>query len=677
MREELFEPLGMTVSTFDQVEGLGYAHRARGHVQGQEVPPLEVPMLAAGGMYSTALDMAKFISFHLASGTAQGRRLISADALRSMYTPQFPRPGQKAGYGLGVNSRPYHGATLLFHGGGGYGYSTDQRWVQEYKVGVVTLSNGDGGDNFVADLADQALEGMIRAKRGTLPPDEPLPWTREPIITSKPEELRWLEGSYLVGAQLTVFRLEGDRLHVVRGKRTEPLDAHSPTRFSRGPNLYEFLFDDRGRVREVQNPGDNGVSFLLPNDSPRDPAGPDKPEWARFLGVYHARAYGQDDEVRLALKNGHLYWNDRLKLIEYRPGLFFTADGDSVQFAEGTIDYANRHYRRVNKSSVDRHPYPGKSWGVMDRPEAVGWSSRKLERAKAYAGLIDTAAVMVIVDSRVLCSWGDVSAKFMVHSMRKSLLGALYGISIKEGRIRLDKTLADLGIDDIPPALTSAEKRATIRDLLQSRSGVYHRAALETPDMALTRPPRGSQPPGSQWYYNNWDFNALGTIFEQRTGTKIFEAFEARIANPLEMEDFRVEDGDYQRGPESRHPGYPLRMFTRDLARFGLLYLRKGVWRDRQLVPEEWVEESTRSYSDTGMCGYGYMWWVAANGKSLPEVFLPEGTFWAWGTRGHYVVVVPALKLVVVHRVNTDVPGQEVSHKKFGMLLRRILDARE
>src|SRR5262249_12874454 len=122
MREELFEPLGMTASTYDQAEALGYAHRARGHVQGQEVPPLEVPMLAAGGMYSTARDMAKFSSFHLAGGTAQGRRLIiSADALRAMSTPQFPRPGQKAGYGLGVNSRAYHGATLLFHGGGGYG----------------------------------------------------------------------------------------------------------------------------------------------------------------------------------------------------------------------------------------------------------------------------------------------------------------------------------------------------------------------------------------------------------------------------------------------------------------------------------------------------------------------------------------------------------------------------
>ncbi len=59
-------------------------------------------------------------------------------------------------------------------------------------------------------------------------------------------------------------------------------------------------------MQKVQNSGGNGVSFFVPNDSPHDPARPAKPEWARFLGVYHARAYGQEDEVRLDLKNGHL-----------------------------------------------------------------------------------------------------------------------------------------------------------------------------------------------------------------------------------------------------------------------------------------------------------------------------------------------------------------------------------
>jgi CubicO group peptidase (beta-lactamase class C family) len=677
MREELLKPLDMAASTFDQVEALECVDRARGHIEGKEVPPLEIPMLGAGGLYSSARDMAKFVSFQLAGGVAKGRRLATAELLKEMYTPQFTLPGQKAGYALGVTSRPYHGATLLFHGGGGYGYSTDQRWVPEYGVGVVVLSNGQEGDNFVADLADRTLQAMIRVKHGSVPLDEPLPWTREPSVTVKPDDLRQLEGTYLVGAQLTTFRARGDQLHMVRGNRDLALDARSPTRFVRGGDLYEFPRDDQGKVREIRNHGDNGVSFLMPNDNPGEPAGPGKKEWERCLGLYHAQAYGLDDEKPVTLKNGFLYWNDKLKLTEYQPALFFTPDGDSVQFGEDTVEYGNRHYRRAYKPSAGHPTYPGISWDVIERPEAVGWSSSKLARAKTYADFIDTAALMVIVDGRVLCQWGDVSAKFMMHSMRKSLLSSLYGIAVSEGRIALGTTLAELGIDDTPPALTPAEKQATVRDLLESRSGVYHPAALETPDMALGRPPRGSHTPGSHWHYNNWDFNVLGTIFEQKTGTKIFDAFQSRIAGPVQMEDFRVTDGEHSHGPESRHAGYPLRMSARDLARFGLLYLRKGAWGERQIIPRTWVEESTRSYSDTGTCGYGYMWWVTADGKSLPRVTLPDRSFWAWGTRGHYLVVVPSLDLVVVHRVNSDIPGREVTHKEFGRLLRLILDARE
>jgi CubicO group peptidase (beta-lactamase class C family) len=349
MREELLEPLGMAASTFDQDAALASADRAPGHTEGGEVPRLQVPMLAAGGMYSTARDMARFVSFHLAGGVAGGRRLVTADVLRAMYVPQFTLPGQKAGYGLGVTSRPYHGGTLVFHGGGGYGYSTDQRWVPEYGAGVVVLTNSEAGDNFVEDLADRTLQALILAKRGNLPADNPLPWTREPAITPAAADLGRLEGSYVVGAQMTSFRREGDRLHIVRGKRDQPLDALSPTRFRRGGDLYEFVPDDRGRIREVRNHGDNGVSTFLPADSPGDPPGPAKAEWSRYLGVYHARAYGEDVESPLTLTNGYLYWNGKLRLTEYRPNLFFTPDGDSVQFGEGTAEYGNRHFQRAKK----------------------------------------------------------------------------------------------------------------------------------------------------------------------------------------------------------------------------------------------------------------------------------------------------------------------------------------
>ena len=142
---------------------------------------------------------------------------------------------------------------------------------------------------------------------------------------------------------------------------------------------------------------------------------------------------------------------------------------------------------------------------------------------------------MIIVDGLVLNQWGQTTRRFRCHSIRKSFLSALYGIHVKEGRIDLSKTLQTLGIDDIDPSLTSLEKEATIEDLLKARSGVYHPALYETDAMAALRPERGSHLPGAFWYYNNWDFNALGTIFEQETKTRIFEEFQRRVADPLEM----------------------------------------------------------------------------------------------------------------------------------------------
>src|SRR5437867_3669946 len=180
--------------------------------------------------------------------------------------------------------------------------------------------------------------------------------------------------------------------------------------------------------------------------------------------------------------------------------------------------------------------YPERSWGRVS-PDQAGWSADKLKQAREYAATINTAAVTIVVGGLVLDEWGDTTTRYNVHSIRKSFLSALYGIHVREGRIELSKTLADLAIDDVSP-LTAVEKRATVADLLKARSGVYHPALYETPGMAIARPARGSYPPGAYWCYNNWDFNALGTILERAAKTTVFEGFKAHIADPLEMQGF-------------------------------------------------------------------------------------------------------------------------------------------
>jgi CubicO group peptidase (beta-lactamase class C family) len=253
--------------------------------------------------------------------------------------------------------------------------------------------------------------------------------------------------------------------------------------------------------------------------------------------------------------------------------------------------------------------------------------------------------------------------------VRKSFLSALIGIAVDEHKIDLNATLGDLGIDDNAPSLSAAEKTATIADLLKARSGVYHAALYETPGMARLRPARGSHQPGTFWYYNNWDFNALGTIYERTTGERIFTALQDKIAQPIGMQDYQPGDGEYFRGAESEHPAYPIRMSARDLARFALLYLHGGRWKDRQIVPSAWVRDSTQSYSqafpanESGY-GYGYLWWIGfPDNNGAPLVNVPAGTFAAMGAEGQYAFVIPAYDLVIVHRINSDVevgtlPGQ-------------------
>jgi CubicO group peptidase (beta-lactamase class C family) len=122
-----------------------------------------------------------------------------------------------------------------------------------------------------------------------------------------------------------------------------------------------------------------------------------------------------------------------------------------------------------------------------------------------------------------------------------------------------------------------------------------------------------------------------------------------------------VDNCEYGTGAESVHTYYGFRMSTRDLARFGLLFLREGRWSDEQIISADWVRESTASHSQTGPdSGYGYMWWTGVKGGLFPNVEVKEHSFYASGYRGHRVIVLPHRNLVIVHRVDTDRQGDDV-----------------
>jgi CubicO group peptidase (beta-lactamase class C family) len=125
--------------------------------------------------------------------------------------------------------------------------------------------------------------------------------------------------------------------------------------------------------------------------------------------------------------------------------------------------------------------------------------------------------------------------------------------------------------------------------------GIYHPASNAGDDTA-SAPARGSQKHGTYYLYNNWDFNAVGAIFEKETWHDIYDALESDLAKPIGMQDFdratHKKSGDLSR---SMHPAYHMHLPTRDMARVGYLMLREGNWAGKQLVPRNWVREITKA----------------------------------------------------------------------------------
>ncbi len=326
--------------------------------------------------------------------------------------------------------------------------------------------------------------------------------------------------------------------------------------------------------------------------------------------------------------------------------------------------------------------FPGTEWETIADPESVGYSKPGLEAVLDYAKTIPTTGLVVVAGGRVVLEYGDTVELSYLASVRKSVLAMLYGNYVADGTVRLDKTLAELGITD-HGGLSDQEREATIADLLSARSGIYH-AASNAGDNLADAPPRGSQKHGEYYLYSNWDFNALGTIFEQETGRNIYDALESDLARPIGMQDF---DRKAQRKSGnltvSMHPAYHMWLSTRDMARVGYLMLRGGNWAGKQIVPRDWVRKITSPVTPLeemnpepmreGPFGYGYLWWVYDGPAAVGPY---EGAYSGRGAGGQYITVFPKLDLVVAHKTHFQRTRQQTSWDQYHGLLVKILMAR-
>lgn len=361
VRRELFAPLGLTRTTFDQEAIAAEEDRAIGH--NRQVPhlPVRIPMVPAGGLYASVDDALRFVQFHLRDGD----KVLDKELLATMYRVPFPAPGQALGYGLGVqNSRWEPGVVVRHHGGGGFGFLCDVGWAPDPGVGVVVLTNSvdhplTGGES----LARGVMRRLIEASTASIPaastPAASIPaassTTATPAAPTRqapalPDEAARFVGEYVSrGASLARIRSEAGRLVWDEGGDDDPdqlrvTGRDEIVRENDEGAIYRLLPGTDGAPAYLQCL-DDGTTWYR-NDKPGSRSGTAGPPLqARWHGSYDVRVNGstvttcelgvEDGASHLTVMGVHI-WLDQIG-----PGLYHSGDGEVLDLTCTPPTYAN------------------------------------------------------------------------------------------------------------------------------------------------------------------------------------------------------------------------------------------------------------------------------------------------------------------------------------------------
>ncbi len=237
-------------------------------------------------------------------------------------------------------------------------------------------------------------------------------------------------------------------------------------------------------------------------------------------------------------------------------------------------------------------------------------------------------------------------------SVAKSFLSALFGIVMSEGQIA---SLDDPVTKYAPTLAGSAYDGATIRNVLNMASGVRFNEDYLDFNSDINRMGRvlalgwsmdgfaagineRQYVPGKTWQYVSIDTHVIGMVIRGATGRSVADLLEEKIITPMGMKaaPYYVTDGN---GVAFVLGG--LNVTTRDYARFGQMFMNGGRWDGVQIVPEDWVNASTRASAPTAPdhVGYGYQWWVPRGAVA--------GEYMARGIYGQYIYVNRPLGVVI------------------------------
>lgn len=303
VRRSLLGPLGLERTSFDARVIARESDRAIGHSTGYSRLPVRVPMVAAGGLYTTVTDACRYLQFHLTQG----------EALAEMY--------EGRGYGLGIALTKANGVPVRGHGGGGFGFLSDMLWAPEAGIGVVVLTNSTAHP-----LQWKLATDIFRELVGESSPP--------PAPTRSVAPAESMAGRY---DQVTVV-VDGEQAFLVEGGERKPAVFVGPREFRVGDESYRLHDGPPAYLEAVE-----GRWVWYRNDVPEPaPAAPDGP-WNRDYAIHVSGV--RDGTARLRKENGvHLFdhWGGgTYRLREYRPGLYLSSHGEMLDLTRTPPTYAN------------------------------------------------------------------------------------------------------------------------------------------------------------------------------------------------------------------------------------------------------------------------------------------------------------------------------------------------
>ncbi len=295
------------------------------------------------------------------------------------------------------------------------------------------------------------------------------------------------------------------------------------------------------------------------------------------------------------------------------------------------------------------------SWETI-APARLGYDTAALTAALDWAGTQRSSAVVVLWRGRIVAEryWRGwtIGKDSIIASATKSVLSAMMGELVTQGRLSLDTTVSKyLGAGWSRSAAT--EPRVTVRHLLGMMSGLDDSLKM----VAL---------PGNRFYYNNPAYSQLFAVVQAASGQGI-----AAMSRAMLFERIGMSTANWRFNIDTGEPGWILSCSARDMARFGLLSLHRGRWNGVQVLADSaWFAASWRPLPPDN-AGYGLLWWLnggasyrtpgpyvlpSTTGSLIPSA--PSDLVAAMGKGDKKIYVIPSLELVIVrHGEEADATG--------------------